>query len=287
MSLKQANAINQKYTEMSCKLDSIAKVCKLIVTDLTNKNDSLITTNNRLENIVAVTTTKVDDSTYFYYYLDTRARNRVSKFNTWSMQSNLGVTYGNFDRISNELFESSISSRVDLGLRVSKQLSPFFSANLDLYKTKFTGTGDKLLYNTKVKWYAGITPQVQVGNVKFLDSYKNTIFYFYTGVGVISFESDVTTTKDDYTVSKTDLVIPFGVGAKYRLTDKSAINLEFAYKYYLGDDLDGYKQLYSDNDTYNRVSLGYTYTFGKKDKKPLIWHNPFTDAYNKSLLQLK
>lgn len=287
MSLKQANAINQKYTEMSCKLDSIAKVCKLTVTDLTNKNDSLITTNNRLENIVAVTTTKVDDSTYFYYYLDTRARNRVSKFNTWSMQSNLGVTYGNFDRISNELFESSISSRVDLGLRVSKQLSPFFSANLDLYKTKFTGTGDKLLYNTKVKWYAGITPQVQVGNVKFLDSYKNTIFYFYTGVGVISFESDVTTTKDDYTVSKTDLVIPFGVGAKYRLTDKSAINLEFAYKYYLGDDLDGYKQLYSDNDTYNRVSLGYTYTFGKKDKKPLIWHNPFTDAYNKSLLQLK
>ena len=282
MTIKQADAINRKYAEMKCELDSIKKVCGLKITELSNKNDSLITTNNRLENIVAVTTTKVNDSTYFYYYLDTKAKDKVNKFNTWSIQPNIGFTYGNFDRVDNDLFESSISSRIDLGLRASKQLSPFFSVNLDLYKTKFTGTGDRLLYNTKVKWYTGITPQFQVGNVKFLNSYKNTIFYFYTGMGVINFESDVTTPSQEYIVNKTDLVIPFGVGAKYKLTDRSAINLEFAYKYYLGDDLDGYKQLFSDNDTYNRISLGYTYTFGKKNKKPLAWFNPFTDAYNRN-----
>jgi len=287
MTIKQADAINRKYAEMKCELDSIKKACDLKIAELSNKNDSVINSNVKLETVVAKSTTKVNDSTYFYYDLDTKNRDKVNKFNTWSIQPNIGFTYGNFDRVDNDLFESSISSRIDLGLRASKQLSPFFSVNLDLYKTKFTGTGNKLLYNTKVKWYAGITPQMQVGNVKFLNSYKNTMFYFYTGAGVINFDADVTTNNDEYTVNKTDLVIPFGVGAKYRLTDKSAINLEFAYKYYLGDDLDGYKQLYSDNDTFNRVSLGYTYTFGKKDKKPLIWHNPFTDAYNKSVFNLK
>ena len=285
MTIKQADAINRKYAEMTAKLDSIKKSCGATITDLSNKNELLINTNYKLEGIVSKSTIKVDDSTYFYYYLDTKAKDKLNKFSTWSLQSNIGVTYGTFDKVDNDLFETSVSSRVDLGLRASKQLSSLFSVNLDLYKTKFVGTSDKLLYNTKVSWYAGVTPQIQVGNVKFLDNYKNTIFYFYTGVGIINFETDVTTSKESYTIKKTDLVIPFGVGAKYRLTDRSAINVEFAYNYYLGDDLDGYKQLYSDNDTYNRISLGYTYTFGKK--KPLAWHNPFIDTYSKSFIYLK
>ena len=232
MTIKQADAINRKYAEMSAKLDSVKKSCGATITDLSNKNELLININNKLEGIVSKSTTKVNDSTYFYYYLDTKAKDKLKQFNTWSLQTNVGITYGTFDKVDNDIFETSVSSRVDLGLRASKQLSPFFSINLDLYKTKFTGTDNKLLYNTKVKWYTSITPQLQIGNVKFLNNYKNTLFYFYTGIGVIDFETDATTPKEEYTVKKTDLVIPFGVGTKYRISDKSAINLELAYNYY-------------------------------------------------------
>ena len=111
-----------------------------------------------------------------------------------------------------------------------------------------------------------------------MDNHSRLIFYGYAGIGVIKF-----TTNSD--LNRTDLIIPYGVGSKFKLSERSAVNLDFTFNYYMGDDLDGKIQLYSDNDTYNRISLGYTYTFG--NKKSLTWHNPFTDAYSKSFIITK
>lgn len=224
-----------------------------------------------------MTSTKVDDTTYFYYYLDTRNRDKVNKFNTWSLQANVNYGYGNFDRVSNDLFETSMSSKFGFGLRATKQLSTVASVNFDLYNTKFEGTERNFTYNTKATQFS-ILPQIQIGNIKYLDNFPKSIFYGYVGVGVIKFKADPD-------VDKMDLVIPYGVGTKYKLSERSAINLDFMFNYYLGDDLDGKVQPYSDNDTYNRFTLGYTYTFGKK--KNLTWFNPFTDAYNRNFFLLK
>lgn len=279
MTIKQANAINRKYQQMQDEIDSIKKVCDLKVTELIKQNDSLTLVILKLKDVVSITTTKVDDTTYFYYYLDTKNKDKVSKFNTWSLQTNLNYSYGNFDRVSNDLFKTSMSSKLGFGLRATKQLSTIVSVNFDLFRSNFEGTEKNFTYNTKATQFS-VLPQLQIGNIKYLDNFPKTIFYGYTGLGVIKFTAEPST-------DRVDLVIPYGVGAKYKLSEKSAINLDFTFNYYLGDDLDGKEQLYSDNDTYNRFSIGYTYTFGKKNKKNLTWFNPFTDAYNRNFILLK
>ena len=279
MTIKQANAINRKYQQMQDEIDSIKKVCDLKVNELAKQNDSLTLVTIKLQNVVSVTTTKVDDTTYFYYYLDTKNKDKVSKFNTWSLQANVNYGYGNFDRVSNDLFETSMSSKLGFGLKATKQLSTVVSLNFDLYRSNFEGTEKGFTYFTKATQFS-VLPQLQIGNIKYLDNYPKTIFYGYAGLGVIKFTTEPST-------DRVDLVIPYGVGAKYKLNEKSAINLDFTFNYYMGDDLDGKEQLYSDNDTYNRFTLGYTYTFGKKSKKNLTWFNPFTDAYNRNFILLK
>lgn len=279
MTIKQADAINRKFKEMQTTYDSLVKLCDIKVTKLQELNDSLLLSIKKLQNIVSVTTTKENDTTYFYYYLDTKNKDKISKFNTWSLQANANYGYGNFDRVSNDLFETSVSSKFGVGLRATKQLSTIIAINFDLYNTTFEGTEQNFTYSTKATQFS-VLPQLQIGNIKYLDNYPKSIFYGYAGIGVIDFSTESS-------VDKTDLIIPYGVGAKYKLSEKSAINLDFIFNYYLGDDLDGKEQLYSNNDTYNRFVLGYTYTFGKKSKKNLTWFNPFTDAYNRNFILLK
>ena len=279
MTIKQANAINRSYKQMKAEFDSIKKACDLKVDLLTKQNDSLLTLTYKLQNVVSKTTTKVDDTTYFYYELDARKKDKVNKFNTWSLQANLNYGYGNFDRVSNDLFQTSVSSKFGFGLRATKQLSTVASVNFDLYRTNFEGTENNFTYNTNATQLS-VLPQLQIGNIKYLDNYPRSIFYGYVGVGIIKFTADPD-------VNKVNLVIPYGVGTKYKLNERSALNFDFTFNYYLGDDLDGKEQLYSDNDTYNRFTLGYTYTFGKKSKKNLTWFNPFTDACNRNFILLK
>lgn len=302
MKLSQARDINSKFAKLKLYIDSLNKVHNVKVEELTKASDSLLIQNTELQVVVEKSSLKVDKlqiaikelsskkslicgissdyDTIYYYDLNQAKKYKLRDFNTWSIQPNIGFTYGTFDRIDNDLFETSISSNFDLGLKLNKQLSPFISTNLNLYKTKFTGTGKNLLYNTKVNWYVDIAPQFQIGNIRLLDNYKNTLFYFSTGLGVINFKTNVTAPQKEYTIEKTDLVIPFYVGTRYKISNKSSINLEFNYNYYLGDDLDGYAQLYSDNDTYYRVSLGFVYQLGRKSKQSLTWYNPFNVKYD-------
>lgn len=285
-SIKQTRAIDQSYKQLKLQLDSIKTACNVVVDSLNNKvsnlytvNDSLYKSNLKLLSIVSLTTTKVDDTTYFYYYLDPKNKDKASAFNTWSLQANVNYGYGNFDRVSNDLFQTSMSSKVGFGLRATKQLSTVVAINFDLYRSNFEGQERNFTYYTKATQFS-VLPQFQIGNIKFLESKPRTIFYGYAGLGVIKFTADPST-------DKLGFVIPYGVGTKYKLSEKSAISLDFTLNYYLGDDLDGKEQLYSDNDTYNRFSLGYTYTFGNKGKKNLTWFNPFTDAYNRNFFLLK
>lgn len=279
MSIRQADAINRSYKQLQAELDSIRKSCSSKVDELTAKNELLIETNTKLQSIVDKTTKQIDDSTRVYYELSTKDKNKVKEFNTWSLQANINYGYGNFDRVSNDLFKTSVTSKPGFGLRATKQLSTVAAINFDLYNTSFTGIDKNFSYSTKATQFS-VLPQLQIGNIKYLENFPKSIFYGCVGIGVINF-----TTNSG--VNKMNLVIPYGIGTKYKLNEKSAISLDFVFNYYMGDDLDGKDQLYSDNDTYNRFTLGYTYTFGKKDKNNLTWFNPFTDACNRNFILLK
>lgn len=314
MRLSQAQDINRKFSKLKTYIDSLNNACGVKVTELNKINDSLFIENTNLQVEVEKSTTQLNkietsvkeltqqkslvygispnSDTIYYYNINRQKKFKTKDFNTWSVQGNFNYYYGTFDRVSNEIFETSVSSKFNFGLRVNKQLSPFGSVNLDLYRSSFKGNDGKLNYNTKVNYQISVLPQVQIGNVQFLNNYKNTIFYFYSGVGIINFKTN--TEKNNKVVfneKKTDIILPFGVGTKYKITEKSSINLEFSFNYYLGDDLDGYEQLYSDNDTYNRFSLGYNYQIGKKSRKSLTWYNPFDmkyeDSFEKKFIQIK
>lgn len=305
MKLSQAQDINKKFNKLKLYIDSLNKACNVKVSDLNKVNDSLLIQTNNLQQEIEKTSnnySKLEKSvkeltnqkslvygispnsdTIYYYNINRQKKFSRKDFNTWSVQANMNYYYGTFDRISNEVFETSVSSKFNFGLRVNKQLSSFGSVNLDLYRASFKGDDGKLNYNTKINYQISVLPQVQIGNVNFLNNYKNTIYYFYTGVGIMNFKTD--TEKSGVVLSnesKTDMIIPFGVGAKYKISERSSINLDFTFNYYLGDDLDGYKQIFSDNDTYNRFTLGYNYQIGKKGRKSLTWFNPFDMRYDES-----
>jgi hypothetical protein len=305
MKLSQAQDINKKFSKLKIYIDSLNNTCGVKVTELNRIKDSILIENTNLQVEVDKSTNQLskleksvkdltdkkslvygvspNNDTIYYYNINRQKTFKRKDFNTWSVQSNANYYYGTFDRVENEIFETSIESKFNLGLRVNKQLSPFGSINFDFYRASFYGNSKNFNYNTKINYQISVLPQVQIGNVNFLKNYKNTIFYFYSGVGFMSYKTK--TELKGQVVSnenKYDLIIPIGFGTKYKLTDRSSINLDFTFNYYLGDDLDGYEQLYSNNDTYNRFTMGYNYQIGKKGKKSLTWFNPFNVTYDKS-----
>lgn len=305
MKLSQAQDINKKFSKLKLYIDSLNKACGVKVTELNRVKDSLLIENTTLQVEVEKSTNQLskleksvkdltdkkslvygissNNDTIFYYNINRQKTFKRKDFNTWSIQANANYYYGNFDRVENDLFETSMESKFNFGLRANKQLSPFGSINFDLYRASFNGTDNKLSYKTKINYQISVLPQVQIGNVNFLQNYKNTIFYLYTGVGLINFETETGLNGNLVSDGKrTDIILPLGVGAKYKLTERSSINLDLTFNYYLGDQLDGYEQLYSNNDTYNRFTLGYNYQIGKKGRKSLTWFNPFDMTYDKS-----
>ncbi len=121
--------------------------------------------------IVSLTTTKVDDTTYFYYYLDPKNKDKASAFNTWSLQANVNYGYGNFDRVSNDLFQTSMSSKVGFGLRATKQLSTVVAINFDLYRSNFEGQERNFTYYTKATQFS-VLPQFQIGDKMYIGYLK-------------------------------------------------------------------------------------------------------------------
>lgn len=197
---------------------------------------------------------------------------RLRDFNTWSVQANGSLNWGNMDIAENSPFYTSLNPSLGYGLRVNKFLTHNLSLSVDGFQGTLSGNSSKHSYDSKINYQVAALAQIQTGNIRFLENFKNLQLYAFVGYGTVNFTSK--SSKDSVEYKMNQQVVPAGVGVKYRITNQLTANLEYMYNAVNSDYLDGYRNYLTNYDNYSRVGIGITYTLGKKDNLVLEWHDP-------------
>ncbi|MBG6236481.1 OOP family OmpA-OmpF porin [Pedobacter sp. CAN_A7] len=217
------------------------------------------------------------------------------KLNTWSIGINAGAL-SPISPLGGKNDFSNWKTNLGYGLYIKKQITPGFSIKLDGVKGKLSGdnlepyesgysnTDAVTAYETELSWSAALNAQVNMLNLNMFRKQDNVQLYASAGAGLAGYKTEITTaagTTEFGDGSATELVIPVGVGAKFRVTDKINFDLGWTVNFVDGDNLDGvYKG--STNDKYNYAYAGLEFSLGSSDKQ-LAWHNPVALTYDEAL----
>jgi len=220
----------------------------------------------------------------------------ASQYNTFSIGINVGAT-------SPSVFTGGANPfskpKADLGFGISlrDQLSHAFSLELDAHGgtlkgddgaggfTKDVVSGvDFASFSTKF-WSGTLSGVINVGNVSFLHRTNAINFYVSGGAGLAFYKPDpieVNGTDRNYNKTVKELIVPIGVGVKFKLTDQLALNLGYTENFMDGINLSGVHSAWA-RGIENKYSYGYAgleYTFGPKSKPSLEWANPVAMMYD-------
>lgn len=221
----------------------------------------------------------------------------ANKFNTWSVGLNFGPTIAHTDISASDIGDAKYGFA--FGATVAKAFTHTFAlqGNLNMGGLKGeNGAASPMAhsFNTKIKMQYTLNGVFTFGNISFLNRSHNKLNYFTSiGVGHISFEPNSTfngvavpeagashlagTSNNSYSKT-TELVMPIGIGAKYKVGNNLAVKAEYVYNLAFTDKLDDKAVALSNNDSYSYMNVGVNYTFGKKEKA-LEWVNPLEQLY--------
>lgn len=225
-------------------------------------------------------------------------------YNTWEVGLHVGVTYPNTDIAASDLNAENLKSRLGFGLNVSKFFSHSFALQGQFIHADLSGVSDKdpfYGYTTTINYEGTLNAVGHIGNIGFLKRTPNLGLYAYVGIGIMNFDTENTIHDGDSTLPKniriqpngkiesvsyantSELVIPFGVGIRYRVAKKFSIHAEYSLRTTRSDKMDGYDRILSNDDDYSYMNIGVTYHIGKKEKT-IEWVNPlqtiYTDLYD-------
>lgn len=217
------------------------------------------------------------------------------KYNTWSVTLSGGsmLFYGDlrqfdFYPISKQNgkdwygFTTDISERnIGFGLTVSKQFTPIFGVQGQLQKGKLSGVkrNANAYFTADVLKYS-INGTVNFTNLFFPNSKKHSFsFYGIAGVGYVDFktvEKKISTNAEiqsygygDFGQKRkqtTELVVPLGLGLKYKLSPKLDFGVECILNNINTDKLDAHVRANTAKDKYGYTAITITYKIGKNDK---------------------
>ncbi len=216
------------------------------------------------------------------------------QYNTWSIGVNLGATSPLLASGGSSDFTGNV---INLGYGVSlrDQLSHVLGLQFDLHGGKVGGTSGSAPYVTDgitldqytkfstQYWQYGVSGYVNFGSINFLHRENAVNFYGTGGLSLISYKPSITGTNSvtytwpDYTA---ELVIPVGVGTKFKLTEQLALNIGYNENFIDGDNFDGVHKGYPTKDRYAYAYAGLEYTLGPKSKPSLEWVNPVAMMYD-------
>jgi OOP family OmpA-OmpF porin len=220
----------------------------------------------------------------------------ASQLSTWSV----GVNAGALSPISPLGGRNDFSNwKTDLGygLYIKKQFTPYFSLRLDGVRGKLKGDNAEPFdggtvnvssvsaFETDLSYSGSLNAVVNLFNISMFNKNSAVQLYASAGAGLAGYKVKTATGGGglaDYADGKTisELIIPVGLGAKFRVTDRINLDLGWTVNYVDGDNLDGVYR--NGNDKYSYAYGGLEFALGKGGKQ-LAWHNPVALTYDEAL----
>jgi OOP family OmpA-OmpF porin len=234
-----------------------------------------------------------------------------SQYRTWTLGVNGGFTTPNVIIGGQNDFGRNVGLGEHTfgyyyGLSLRKQLAHSFGlqgnlnrGNVIAYNNNagtgvLGGVGPYSTAKTDVQYDVNLSGVVNVATVDFLRRKNSVNFYVTAGYGLMAYSSALYTNydkgdgtpaidnkgnydggNDDYTK---EAYIPVGLGVKFKLSDRVALDLGYSMKFIDGDNFDG---VYAGgNDKFSYTQAGLEFSLGKKSKSDLNWVNPVALLYD-------
>jgi len=235
----------------------------------------------------------------------------TDQYRTWVFGINAGITSPALVTGGSSDF-NGILIRPAAGILVRKSLSHIFGIQLDLNAGRvdanagngvpgqigarpFVGDGvtNQRFVSTSTDFLQGsISGTINIGSIDFLHRENAINFYGKAGLGIATYKPNIKgygTNGTDGTWEKyrsadggaiSELVVPVGVGTRFKLSDVTALTVGYTENFVDGDNFDGVRKSYPTKDRYGYANVGLEFTLGNKAKPSLEWANPVAMMYD-------
>ncbi|HET8828421.1 MAG TPA: OmpA family protein [Pelobium sp.] len=234
------------------------------------------------------------------------------QYRTWTLGINGGVTIPNVITGGTNDFGRNVEFGehpigIYYGLSLRKQFGHVFGLEGNLYRGHVDAKNNEPnagipstfgpdLYTsveTQVQYDANLMGYFNLATIDFLNRTNSVNFYGKVGYGLIAYnpvlmEADGTelNNKGNYGSAgdNNDYIrqayIPVGVGVKFKLSDRVALDLGYDAKFIDGDNFDGVYAGGTSKDKFSVVRAGLEFSLGSKSKPDLNWVNPVAMMYD-------
>ncbi|RZL48172.1 MAG: OmpA family protein [Pedobacter sp.] len=210
---------------------------------------------------------------------------------TWSIGVNAGTLSG-ISPLGGRNDFSNWKNTFGYGLYIKKQITPGFSLRLDGNRGNVKGDNSEPFYNgtvnaspisaysTDINYSASLSAVANLFNWSMFKQQNNAQLYVSAGGGFVNFTPTVTTgSATTELATENRLIIPVGLGAKFRLAEAINLDLGWTISYVDNDQFDGYAR--GSNDRYNYAYAGLEFALGKG--KQLAFFSPTAATYDEAL----
>ncbi|MGF7082448.1 OmpA family protein [Mucilaginibacter sp. UYCu711] len=233
------------------------------------------------------------------------------QYNTWSIGINVGATSPTLATGGSSDFNGNLV-RLGYGVSLRKQLAHSFGLQLDVRGGRvdanagdgvpgqiaakpFVGDGvtmQRFVSSSSSFWQGSLSAVVNVATIDFLRRENSVNFFLNAGAGLAMYKPNIKGygtngtdgTWEEYRTADgsaiKELVIPVGVGVKFKMSDRTALNLGYTENFIDGDNFDGVRKSYPTKDHYSYGYVGLEWTLGSSSKPSLEWVNPVAMMYD-------
>ena len=223
--------------------------------------------------------------------------NAAQQFSTWSIGVNAGVLTPTSPLGGHNDFSEN-KSNFGYGLYIKKQFTPYFSLRLDGIRGKLKGDNSKSFndgkgpaiiggnsaFKTDLNYAASLNAEVNIFNIDMFKKQDALQLYVSGGAGLAGYKPTVTTASGaslQYPKNVKELIIPVGIGAKIKVSEKVNFDLGWSVYFVDGDNLDGTYRTSGHSDKFNYAHAGLEFALGKG--KQLAFSNPVAATYDEAL----
>ncbi len=223
------------------------------------------------------------------------------QYKTFSIGANAGVLTPNIPFGVNDFTKSNYE--LGYGISFRKQLGHAFGLQLNVMRGTVSGDNSRnragavngvkdgyKSFTTDMTYYANLMGVANVATVDFLRRQNSVNFFVTAGGGYAAYAPKVTLQSGQVVDFKDhaaggrkyvhELVIPVGVGVKFKLSEGVALNLGYTANFVDGDNFDGANVNYPTKDKFSYGYGGLEFTLGKAGKPNLDWVNPLAMMYD-------